>query len=378
MKVSLVEKNGMYYAVFRLPDTKKQVWRTTKIQAKAGNKRKAMLKAEEIAESFDDVKTDDKAQMQLQEYIAYWIEREKVRLSATTYDNYISMLNKHIKPYFEKINVPMRDLKPSHLQSYVNEKVKEVSATTVGKHIGLIKPALQDALINGYVKRNVAYLVKLPKKEKPKHDFYTTRELVTLLNVIKGTVLEVPVTIAVLFGLRRSEVIGLKWSDIDLKEGLLTVNGTVTRQKQADGRIIDVYEEKTKTQASKDCYYLNGSLIGYFSKLKEHNMQIISNTDDYKEFVCVNAIGERLKLDYVTDKFSSILRQNGLRHIRFHDLRHSCLSLLANDGAFSMKQVQGYARHSNFEITADTYCHNDREMTRTELDCICSALGIKD
>ena len=194
-----------------------------------------------------------------------------------------------------------------------------------------------------------------------------------LLTVSKGTSIEVPVFLAVMFGLRRSEIIGLKWSDIDFENRTLTINGAVTRQKDGD-KIIDVYDTSLKTEASHSVYNLNDEICKYLSDLYSHNMNLISNVTDYKEFVCVNEIGERLKLDYITHKFTKLLKQNDMRHIRFHDLRHSTLSLLAN--SFSMKNVQGYARHANFNITADTYSHFDSANTLLELNTLCSTLGI--
>ncbi len=101
---------------------------------------------------------------------------------------------------------------------------------------------------------------------------------------------------------------------------------------------------------------------------------MIRSTNDYKDFVCVNEIGELIQPDYVTAKFTKLLKANGLRHIRFHDLRHSCLSILANNSNFTMKQVQDYAGHANYAITADTYSHTDISAKRAELEVITNAL----
>lgn len=187
-------------------------------------------------------------------------------------------------------------------------------------------------------------------------------------------IIEIPVYIATVFGLRRSEVLGLKWSAIDLKRRTLTVCGSVTRQQQPDGKWIDVFNDRLKTEASNSVFELNDVMCNFFMNLYEHNQKIISNTNDYKEYVCVNEIGERIKLDYLTHKFSKLLKANDLRHIRFHDLRHSTLSLLAQH--HTMKLVQGYARHANYNITADTYCHVDTTAKLTELNTLCDALGL--
>lgn len=370
-------KNNEYFVVFfRVPtaDGKlKAIEKSTGIKPDTGGLRKAKEKAREIVAQYEDLLYSDKAEMLLGDYVADWIERHKPMLKQTTYDNYICMLNKHIKPYFANKCLKLKDIKPMHLQEYINIKLNEVSPNTVCKHLTLVKTAMQDALINDLIRSNPAYKVKPPKKEKPKHDFYTVDELVQLLSVAKGTILEVPIFLAVMFGLRRSEVIGLRWSDIDFTNKTLTINGSVTRHC-IDGKWVDTYSDTLKTEASHSVYSLNNEVCKYLSDLYNHNMNLISNSLDYKEFVCVNEIGERLRLDFITHKFDKLLKQNGLRHIRFHDLRHSILSLLAN--SYSMKSVQGYARHANFTITADTYSHFDTANTLSELNTICCTLGI--
>ena len=179
-----------------------------------------------------------------------------------------------------------------------------------------------------------------------------------------------------MFGLRRDEIIGLKWSAIDWNKRTLEICGSVTRAKQSDGTIKDVYSDSLKTEASNSTYILDDDSYTYLHNLYEHNMQIISNTDDYKEYVCVNEVGERLKLDFVTHKFSKLLKANGLRQIRFHDLRHSALSLLSKN--FSMKLVQEYGRHAQFNTTADVYSHIDNKDKLEETAKITEVLNIKD
>lgn len=370
-------KNNEYFVVFfRVPtaDGKlKAIEKSTGIKPDTGGIRKAKEKAKEIVSQYEDLLYSDKAEMLLGDYVTDWIERHKSNIKTNTYDSYSHMNTRHIKPYFADKGLKLKDTKPMHLQEYINIKLKEVSPNTVCKHLTLLKTAMQDAVVNDLIKSNPAYKVKPPKKEKSKHDFYTVEEMKNLLTVSRGTSIEVPVFLAVMFGLRRSEIIGLKWSDIDLENRTLTINGAVTRQKDGD-KIIDVYDTALKTEASHSMYNLNDEICKYLSDLYSHNMNLISNVTDYKEFVCVNEIGERLKLDYITHKFTKLLKQNGLRHIRFHDLRHSTLSLLAN--SFSMKNVQGYARHANFNITADTYSHFDSANTLLELNTLCSTLGI--
>ena len=367
-----------YYTVYfriKTADNKtKAINKSTGILVKKGNKKLAEQKAQEIVSQYEDISYCDFYDMTLDKYMSDYLQRLKSELKATTYDNYVSMFNKHIQPYFSQTGLKLKEIKPLHIQGYINSKLEEVSANTVIKQFRLISQCLQDAVVNDIIKSNPCHKVTPPKKSKPQHDWYTEEELKTLLNVAKDTVLEVPIFLAVMFGLRRSEIIGLKWSAIDFESRTLTICGSVTRAKQSDGTIKDVYSDSLKTEASHSTYMLDDVSYTYLHNVYVHNMQMISNTDDYKEFVCVNEIGKRLRLDFVTHKFSKLLKANGLRQIRFHDLRHSALSLLSN--SFSMKAVQSYARHSEYNITANTYCHTDNKEMLKETSAICNVLEI--
>lgn len=374
VRIKEVKGNSYYVVFFRVPTESGKLKAMEKSLGRADiGIRKAKEKAKEIVSQYEDLLYSDKSEMLLGDYIADWLERHKPNIKTNTYDAYSHMNTRHIKQYFADKGLKLKDIKPMHLQEYINVKLKEVSPNTVCKHLTLLKTAMQDAVVNDLIKSNPAYKVKPPKKEKPKHDFYTADELIQLLEAVKGTEIEVPIFLAVMFGLRRGEVVGLRWSDIDFENQTLTINGSVTRQKYGD-KILDVFDTALKTEASHSVYNLNNKVCDYLYNLYRRNMNLISNVDDYKTFVCVNAIGERLKLDYITHKFDKLLKQNGLRHIRFHDLRHSALSLLA--GTYSMKNVQGYARHANYNITADTYSHFDSANTLSELNTICETLGI--
>lgn len=381
LRYSIIEKtvkgNSYYTVYFRLPmsdGTKKAKNLSTGIKVAKGNKRKAEERAREIVSQYEGLLYSARSDMLLGDFISDWIERQKPTLKATTYDNYRNMLNRHIKPYFNSSGLKLTDIKPMHIQSYINAKLKEVSPNTVCKHLAVMKTAMQDALINDLIKSNPCYKVKPPRREKPKHDFYNEQELKQLLTVAKGSAIEVPIFLATFFGLRRSEIVGLKWSAVDFESRTISICGSVTREQQPNGSWKDVYSDTLKTAASNDVYLMNNTVYTYLKNLYERNKHIISNTDDYKEYVCVNAIGERFKVDYISHAFVKLLEKEGLRSITFHDLRHSVLSLLAKH--YSMKMVQSYARHANFSITADTYCHIDTAAKAEETNTVCEVLEL--
>ena len=377
------KKNGKagntYYNVqFRVPTAdgkKKNVHKSTHVRADEKNAyAKANKIARQIVAEYEDLTYSDFTQMTLDKYMADYLERLRPEIKATTYDNYVSMFNRHIKPFFRDLRLKIGDIKPMHITRYINAKKSEVSVNTVIKQFRLISQCMQDAVINDVIRKNPCSKVKKPEKEPFEHSCYTAEEARRLLSAVYGTVMEKPVFLSAMFGLRRSEVVGLKWENIDWENKTLEICGTITRAKQADGSIKDVYSKSLKTRSSHRFFPLDETAFNYLYELHERSKSIISNCNDYKTFICVNEVGELLKVDYVTHKFSQMLEANGLRHIRFHDLRHTCISYLAEN--VQMKQVQEYAGHANYNLTADTYSHVSYDTKLKDTAIITNGLGI--
>ena len=377
IKYSLHINKGIWHVSFYLKDIngkRKQKQLSTGFKAYNGkkeiNKSKADKKAQVIVASFDGLTHNDCTNWTLDKYVSDWLERDKSHISLTTYDKYVSMLNRHITPYFSALGLPIKDIKPIHLERYCAAKIDEgLSPTTVIKHIGLICPALKDAVKNAYIRLNPAELMQKPKKAKTEMHYYDAEQLQKLISAAMGTPIEVPVVLGIMLGLRRSEIIGLRWSAIDFDKMILSI-----RQKaitgMVDGKTQTVISTTLKTEASESDFKLNAELCSYLKVLKEKQRTMPRETKEYMDYVCVNAVGDLLKPDYITSKFKKLLKANNLPPIRFHDLRHSCISLLANDSRFTMKQIQDYARHANFLTTANVYSHTNIDIKKNELDCI--------
>ena len=377
IKGSLQVNKGIYHVSFRVTDRsgrriQKQL--STGIKAERGNKRKAEKRMQEILEQWEGiVAVTDNAL--LCDYIADWIERDKSRVQITTYDGYRHMLNKYIYPYFKNTRLNVQDVKPMHIEKYCAEKINDgLNPNTVIKHLAVIRTALQDAVKNGIIRTNPADLVEKPKRVKPKHDYYRQDELRKLLAVVKDTNIEVPVFLAVVFGLRRSEVLGLTWSAVDFDKMTLTICNKVTRGI-VDGKVTEIVSDTLKSETSNRTFMMNEAVRNYLESVRKRQAQYARRTDKYVDYVCVNEIGELIKPDYVTHRFNDLLAENNMRPIRFHDLRHSCISLLVSNN-FSMKLVQEYAGHADFAITANTYAHTDLTDKQAEVDTITSLLAI--
>ena len=176
----------------------------------------------------------------------------------------------------------------------------------------------------------------------------------------------------------REEVIGRKWNAIDFKDKTLTIRHTVGRGK------IDVvtqfmFKERTKSDAGYRTLPLFDFIADLLRKYKnkyEENKKFYGNTycNDYKDYICLMENGELMKPGYVTQTFSKILDNNNLRHIRLHDLRHSCGTLLVRNGV-PLKDIQIWLGHSNFQTTL-RYAHADVENKRISANVIENKLAL--
>lgn len=267
-----------------------------------------------------------------------------------------------IAPYFRKTGCTLRGLEARHIQQFYSEKLKTVKPNSVIHYHAIIHQALKYALKTDLVSQNVALKVDRPKKNDFQPVFLDANELQKLFEIIKGTKLELPVLVAAFYGLRRGEVVGLKWDAIDFERGTLTIKRTVT-EIQVEGKTKIIEQNSAKTKSSLRTPPLVGSFKEYFMQVKqaqELNKQICGNcyNYDYDGYVFVDELGERMKPSYLTGYFPQFVQKHGLRRMRFHDLRHSCASLLLANGV-PLKQIQEWLGHSDFSTTANIYAHLD-------------------
>lgn len=212
------------------------------------------------------------------------------------------------------------------------------------------------------VPQNVAMKVDRPRKNSFQPTFLDAEQMQKLFEVVKGTRLELPVLVAAFYGLRRGEVLGLKWDAIDFNRGTLTIKRTVT-EATIDGTMKIIEQDSAKTKSSLRTLPLVGSFRDYFQKVKEAqelNKKVCGNCYNYEYdgYVFVNELGERMRPNYLTEYFPKYIAKHGMPKMRFHDLRHSCASLLLANGV-PLKQIQEWLGHSDFSTTANIYAHLD-------------------
>ena len=402
----LQEKKGYYYAVLSYKDADKRrrtKWIASGLPVK-GNKKKAEGFLQEQRRSFEIPLADQPIAKDGQElfadYLQRWLQVAKTTVAPTTYGSYGGLLRNPIDPWFRKKRITLQGLTASDLQAFYMEQGRRVKPNTVIHYHAVIHRALKYAVKMDLISVNPADKVDRPRKngyhllvkvhistddrqvvadflsvldmwfstDEAKIDtaVYNPSRITKLYGTIaaKGahTLIEVPVKLAAFYGLRRSEVMGLRWDAVDFVHNTICIRHTVTGCT-IDGQYQIIAADTTKTRSSRRTLPLVPTVREMLLRLKEQqeqNRKICgqSYSREFADYICVNKLGERIRPAYLSSCFSKALEQNHLRHIRFHDLRHSCATLLLAHGV-PLKQIQEWLGHSDFSTTANIYAHLD-------------------
>ena len=381
----LTLKNGRYYAVLNYRNAggqRKTKWIALGLPEK-GNKRKAEAELARLRAEFELPKEVGvlSSDMLFADYLLEWLEIAKGRLAVATYSSYAAMIKRPVGPYFRQRNLTLRELEARHLQMFYSEMLRKVKPNTVIHYHAIIHSALKYAVKTDMLVQNVADKVDRPKKNSFQPVFLSAEEMQKMFEALRGTKLELPVLVAAFYGFRRGEVLGLKWDAIDFERGTISVIRTVTTIT-LDGKQTEIEQQSAKTKSSLRTLPLIGSFREYFLQVKEAqelNEQICGNcyNHEYDGFVFVDELGERMRANYLTSAFPKFLESHGLRRMRFHDLRHSCASLLLANGV-PLKHIQEWLGHSDFTTTANIYAHLDYKSKITSAQAMETGLALPD
>ena len=385
----LQEKNGMFYVVLNYRDEngkRKTPWISTNLPVK-GNKKRAENFMMDVRRNFvppnvqriEEREAMQKGDILFTDFLLKWLRVAKSTVKLTTYASYEMMATRIIIPYFETLNIKLKELTTEDIQEFYSAQLERVSANTVIHYHAVIHRALKYAVKIKTIQSNPAVNVERPRKEKFIGSFYDKKEINTLFDIIQGHPLEVAIKLAAFYGLRREEIIGLKWNAIDFENSTLTIQHTVT-ECNLNGKHIEVASDTAKTDSSLRTMPLvtnfRAMLLAKKEK-QEHYRKLCGRSycKEYLDYIFVNEMGERWKPRYLSDGFKRILEQNGLRRIRFHDLRHTCASLLLANNV-PMKKIQEWLGHSDFSTTANIYAHLDFQSKISSAEAMLTGLDM--
>ncbi len=365
MTANLKIKSNRYYAVvnYKEGNEYKQKWIALGLPVK-NNKRKAEAMLDEVKRQFEERYSTPAGDMLFVIYIKQWLEKKKPLIQLSTWEGYEIYVTRHIIPYFEPLKLSLRDLRPQHIKEYYEFKYTKgrldgkpggLSIASIKKHALVIKEALSDALVGEYIARNPATGVKLPAKEISTREktFLDAEQANQMLKAFNGHPLQALVYVALYYGLRRSEILGLRWSAVDFEQGTITINHTVVKNRTI------VRKDTTKNQSSHHTYLLIDDVRKVLLAQRERQAQ---NKKDFgssyieSDYIFTWQNGRLFRPDYVTKGFQKVLKKHGVPMMRFHDLRHSTASILY-DKEWDLKDSQSWLRHASIEMTGDIYTH---------------------
>lgn len=289
----------------------------------------------------------------VQEYIEQWLEDiHKPTVKLSTYNHYKILLRLYIVPGLGYIK--LQSLTPQQVQTFYSKKLNEgLSPKSINNIHGLLHRALSNAVKWNIVPRNVCDAVTPPRLRRKEKTVLTPEQARTLLQTIKNHRMEALLTLALVTGMRCGELLGLRWQDINLTNCSLQVKRTVSYVK-GHGRI----ESEPKTEKSRRQIMLPLFVVETLIRHKALQDEQRGKTEKWaeKDLVFTNAEGNYIGVTTIREAFNRVLKEAGLPHIRFHDLRHSAATILLSRGTHP-KVVQEILGHSQISMTLDVYSH---------------------
>jgi integrase len=350
--------NGYYYVIVSWKNEKgvyKQRWMSTKTKKKTEaekwlEKQRAEIALGHFVEGDDAYFTD---------FIQEWLKtRVKGKLAVSTYEAYEGAIRNHIIPYFIKLQLKLRELKPYHFQNFYDELTeKGLSPSSVRRIHFLIGRALKFAMKMQMLGKNPAQYADLPKMKKYKPTIYNGEQLEKLKERVKDTEIEAPVILAMALGLRKAEALGLRWENVDFIKNRIFI--CEIRRESKSGEII----KEPKTEKSTRYLPMPDELATFLKKIKdkqEHYKEVFGNEYIDRDYVCTMPNGQPIGSSKVNKLLNKITDELELPRIRFHDLRHANATYLFKQG-LSLKEIQAWLGHSVLSTTADIYTHLDEE-----------------
>ena len=269
------------------------------------------------------------------DFSAEWLEKHAKLKKPSTYSDYQGVISKHLIPYFR--NTAIQDITTTHVQGYVTYKLKDTHPRTINKTLMVLGLMFRHAQQWGYVYENPVGNVERPREPHGEMAYLTPAEVRRLLSELQGADHAVVAT-AVLTGMRRGELTGLKWPDVDLEAGIIHVRRS--------------YNYKTgfsspKTKRGSRAVLIPTSLVEILTKLNNN-----VNTDG----LVFSKDGEPLPENFPRSVLQPALKRAGLRRIRFHDLRHTYAAMMISNGE-NIKFVAQQLGHTSTRTTWDIYAH---------------------
>jgi integrase len=362
----LQDKGGRYYCVINYKDgeNRRQKWIALGISTKE-SKQKALKLMEEKRAEFESRMCLAGSTTYFVDYIEKWLNERKGVVQQTTWEGDETYVYRHIIPYFEPLKLLLVDVKPIHIKQYYEYKYTQgrldgkeggLSISTLKKHALILKQSLDCAVLEEYIVSNPTAVVKMPAKEIPVREkkFLTLEEANEVIQAFQGHPLQAMIYVTLYYGLRKSEVLGLRWSSIDFRRNTLTINHSVVKVKGGS-----IAKDQMKTASSYREYELIEDVRKVLLELRaaqEVNRRLFQSEYVDNDYIFKWENGKPFRPDTITRSVERHLKAKGLPEITYHSLRHSTASILYDMG-WDIMDIKHWLRHSSIDVTADIYTH---------------------
>ncbi|MBX3114554.1 MAG: site-specific integrase [Fimbriimonadaceae bacterium] len=355
-----VAKISLGYDTVNHRRLRKVVYGTTKAEVRK--------KLTELQRKHDQGVTVNTRSQSVAQFLNHWLNdvaKQKVR--DTTYRSYEQIIRNHLIPGLGTYT--LEKLTPQVIQSFLNAKAE--TGISVEHLRRVLRAALNQAMKWELIVRNPATLVTTPNKQTFEFEYLTPEQARKLITAVSNTKHEALFTVAIAVGLRISEALGLRWSDIDLEAGTLRVKYQLSRI----GGGIKLVEPKTAR--ARRTIPLPAFAIDSLRRHRVKQLEMrIFNSDLWQEgdFVFTSSVGTPAEIRNVRRTLAKILKENDLPKLRFHDLRHTCATLLLAQGT-DARTIMEILGHSQIGLTLNTYAHVMPTLQRDAADRMDAVLG---
>ena len=337
------------------PITGKRVRRYKTVE---GTKREAERAMHEFIREIEKGYYVTNSKICIAEWIDTWLEVYITpNVSPTTLSRYEGMIKRYIKPIIGSIQV--QQLNTLAVQAWVNGlktspvSGKEMSAATVKHAYHVLKGSMDKAVLAGIIPRSPCTGIMLPKGQKKPPVVYDEEQIRQLIAAAKGTEMELIIDIELCLGLRRGELLGLMWEDIDWEKNQIHI---VRNRVVVDSKSL---VKDPKTESSRRTVDVPVQLI---QKLRQHKTKCLANrlrlgqAYTVTDYIIVHPDGKPIYPEYVSQMFTKLQKKAGLPKCRFHDLRHLCASIMLMQGV-NVKVAQEHLGHKDISTTMNIYSH---------------------
>lgn len=276
------------------------------------------------------------------EYLIEWLDGMCSILQRSTYESLTVYLHKHIIPALG--DIPLASLRTRDIQKYLTEKSQcgrldrkagGLSPVSLKKHLSVLRQALDDAVRADYIQSNPARYARVRRTPvlSSRIRFLSLAEAKAIISALHDPVYRAIFIITLYYGLRRSELLGLRWSAIDFDKNTLTISHTVVKNLTIERK------DTTKTESSRRTYQLLPEVRALIEQIPRQGDYLFN-----------------IRPDTLTRGFQRQLRKAGFPPMRFHDIRHSTASILFEAG-WNLEDIKSWLGHADIETTSNIYLH---------------------